>query len=192
MDLGRRSALATMAVVAVGAALVVPALVVPALTDGDAGPPDVTPSPGTGEPALQKSAPPPLPFAFTTRQDGEPLPGNAWQVVVDPAVSLTVEAVETAPGSAGSVCELALLVETLGPGEPVSGELARRSGWTGGTRVLDLTWDGRTAAGEPAPPGTYRLVARYVEKSSCGAGGTVRGSGESSLGQVVVRGATPG
>ena len=186
MDLGRRAALTTAAVAAVGAVLVVPAL-----TDGGAGPPDVTP-PATSSGPPPKSAPPPLPFVFTTRQDGVRLPGNEWQVVADPTVSLTVEAVETAPGSAGSVCDLVLLVETLGPGEPVSGELARRSGWTGGTRVLDLTWDGRTAAGEPVPPGTYRLVARHVEKSGCGPAGTVRGGGQSSLGQVVVRRATPG
>ena len=190
MQLGRRGRLVAVAVVALGAAVAVPAVT------GGAGTRDVAPAAGQSEPPPPKSAPPPLPFDFTTRQDGVRLPGNEWQVIADPAVSpamsLTVEAAETAPGSAGSVCDLVLLVETLGPAEPVSGELARRSGWTGGTRVLDVTWDGRTAAGEPAPPGTYRLVARYVEKNGCGAGGTVRGSGQSSLGQVVVRRATPG
>lgn len=191
------------------AAVALVALAIPALQHDDGARPErlaqsptqpptqapADPVPPIGAPtsrptAVPKGPPPSSGFAYTVLVDGEPLPGNAWELVVDRRRELVVEIERT---GVTEVCMLTFAVETESGGAPVARGVQQGPSDDPGARRerLVLAWDGTGDDGAPVPPGRYRLVARTLEQDRpCGTPGDdgPRAEVASSLGLLVVPG----
>ena len=176
----------------VAAALVVAVVVIgPALVPTSGPSPErlAQPDPSSSASPLMKGPPPALGSSFRVLLDGEPLPGNEWEVAaggVGGARTLTVEVRRT---GAAEVCLLSFAVLPQTGGAPVGRGLTQGPGQGTDPEVFTLSWDATTPDGDLVPPGRYRLVARTQEQDRpCGVVGDdgPRADVETSLGYFTV------
>lgn len=144
----------------------------------------------TAEPtsSVEGASAPPAPAVTFDVLDaaGERLPGNEWELVADPTVSVTVELSRT---GASDMCLLFFEVLAEGGGSTV-GRLSPPGGVTVDPGRFPITWSAFDPEQRRLPPGRYRLVANTQEQdtSTCGVMG-YRGTSrtvQTSLGLFVV------
>lgn len=127
------------------------------------------PAPSSSASPLRKERLPGPGFAYRVLLDGEPLPGNEWEVAVGGVGGARTLTVEVRRTGAAEVCLLSFAVLPQTGGAPVDRGLTRGPGQGTDPEVFTLSWDATTPDGDLVPPGRYRLVARTQEQDRpCG------------------------